>query len=208
MLYIETVKPNAFSLLKELMAMEELNQFQLVGGTSLSLQLGHRMSDDLDLFSTIEFDNEEIIEVLQSKFLNRFELKSTLTNKLGVFSFIDSVKVDICRHKQILIDEIVVIDNIRMWGTKEIAAAKVNAISRRATKKDFWDIDVLLDKYSIDEIAAYYKTKYLPMLAIGVSQIITYFNDAEESENPLCLKNKTWEAVKKSIITKINHQFK
>jgi predicted nucleotidyltransferase component of viral defense system len=208
MLYIETVKPNAFSLLEELMAIDELNQFQLVGGTSLSLQLGHRMSDDLDLFSNIVFDNEEIIEVLQSKFLNRFELKSSFTNKLGIFSFIDSVKVDICRHKEILIDEIVVINNIRMWSTKEIAAAKVNAISRRATKKDFWDMDELLDIYSIDEIAAYYKIKYLPMLTIGVSQIITYFNDAEESENPLCLKNKTWEGVKKSIIKKINHQFK
>ena len=33
------------------MELEELNSFRLVGGTSLSLQIGHRMSVDIDLFT-------------------------------------------------------------------------------------------------------------------------------------------------------------
>jgi hypothetical protein len=57
---------------------------------------------------------------------------------------------------------------------------KGNAISRRATKKDFWDINELLNIFSIDEIASFYQEKYNPMLAIGVARMITYFDDADE----------------------------
>jgi hypothetical protein len=40
------------------MADKELADFYLVGGTSLALQIGHRISVDLDLFSTKDFDND------------------------------------------------------------------------------------------------------------------------------------------------------
>ena len=56
---------------------------------------------------------------------------------------------------------------------------------KRATKKDFWDIDRLLDIYNISEITSFYREKYLPMLAIGVAQMITYFDDAEKSATPV-----------------------
>jgi hypothetical protein len=35
-----------------------LNSFRLVGGTALSLQLGHRKSLDIDLFYDCDFDAE------------------------------------------------------------------------------------------------------------------------------------------------------
>ena len=156
MLYIETVKPDTFSLLKELMLVKEMQHFNLVGGTALSLRLGHRISVDLDLFSHEKFENEKVIEVLKSNFKNRLQLNSTVNNQLGIFCFIDDVKIDICRHNGALIDEVFQIDGIRMWGLKDIAASKVNAISRRATKKDFWDINALLDIYNIEEIASFF----------------------------------------------------
>jgi hypothetical protein len=207
-LHFETIKPGAFSILKELMELPALSPFQLVGGTALSLQLGHRMSDDLDLFSNIPFENEEIITALIQFFGDRYLLTSTLTNKLGIFGFIDEVKIDICRHKEELIGDIKTVDNIRMWSLEDIAASKVNAISRRATKKDFWDIDKLLDIFTIDEITIFYKEKYLPVLAITVAHMITFYTDAEDSATPNCLNGKTWEMVKKSIFKKINNNSK
>ena len=78
----------------------------------------------------------------------------------------------------------------------------------RAKRKDFWDIDEILDHYSLEEIAASYRKKYDPMLAIGVAQILTYFDDAELTDSPVCLKNKTWKTVKTSIAKKINDSFK
>jgi hypothetical protein len=52
MLHLETVFPATWELLKNLMALEELSEFNLAGGTSLSLQIGHRFSVDLDFFGT------------------------------------------------------------------------------------------------------------------------------------------------------------
>ena len=51
MLYWNTVSALLKDSLLLLMQAEELNEFRLVGGTALSLQLGHRMSVDIDLFT-------------------------------------------------------------------------------------------------------------------------------------------------------------
>jgi hypothetical protein len=68
MLHPETVKPLAFSILKQLMEIPELKDFSLVGGTALSLTYGHRKSVDLDLFSNQPFENTVIIAALKKSF--------------------------------------------------------------------------------------------------------------------------------------------
>jgi len=67
MLRTETVTPGTLELLKELMNDEVLNEFFLVGGTALSLQIGHRISIDIDLFSINPFDEDEILARLSEK---------------------------------------------------------------------------------------------------------------------------------------------
>ena len=56
MLHKEVIEPGTLELLKNLQKESELKTFNLVGGTSLALQLGHRKSIDLDLFTDTEFD--------------------------------------------------------------------------------------------------------------------------------------------------------
>ena len=46
------VSPEMLSLTIHLQLLPELNEFYLVGGTALTLQLGHRNSIDIDLFNT------------------------------------------------------------------------------------------------------------------------------------------------------------
>lgn len=53
----QTVTPLLKKVLTQLMSNELFQPFQLVGGTSLSLQLGHRISDDIDLFTDYEYDS-------------------------------------------------------------------------------------------------------------------------------------------------------
>lgn len=55
MLYKETVSPTTWELLVKLMGDQILKDFFLVGGTALSLQIGHRISIDLDLFRGYRF---------------------------------------------------------------------------------------------------------------------------------------------------------
>ena len=51
MLRKETISTELLEVLKSLMEMPILKNHRLVGGTSLALQIGHRISIDIDLFS-------------------------------------------------------------------------------------------------------------------------------------------------------------
>ncbi|WP_228378406.1 MULTISPECIES: nucleotidyl transferase AbiEii/AbiGii toxin family protein [Chryseobacterium] len=55
MLYYNTVNDGLKNSLQILMKSDVFENFRLVGGTSLSLQLGHRISVDIDLFTDAEY---------------------------------------------------------------------------------------------------------------------------------------------------------
>jgi predicted nucleotidyltransferase component of viral defense system len=203
MLRIETVEPHTLSVLKKLMQMPELQGFALVGGTALSLLYGHRMSVDLDLFSNKPFENIEIINALEKTFGSAFDNRSS-NPRFGIFCFVDEVKIDIVRHPHPLIRPQFELEGIRMFSTEDIVAMKVQAILGRAKKKDFWDVAELLKHYSVSDFINFHKEKFTTQnLFITVPQAITYFADADESEDPISLQKQTWENVQKFIGTKV-----
>jgi predicted nucleotidyltransferase component of viral defense system len=190
------------------MALPQLKDFSLVGGTALSLQYGHRISVDLDLFCTEGYEYYSLVESLKKEFGADFkhEEKESI---FGIFCFINSIKVDIINYKHNPIDNLFTEDTIRMYSTKDIAAMKIQAILGRGRKKDFWDLAELLKHYTLEQIIDFYSAKFpSQQLLISVPQAITYFADAEESENPVSLKGQTWETVKKIIQQKVNDYLK
>jgi Nucleotidyl transferase AbiEii toxin, Type IV TA system len=204
MLRLETVESDTFSVLKQLMEMPELKDFSLVGGTALSLLYGHRMSVDLDMFSNKPFDNSDIINALKKEFGDSFIMEEK-PQRFGIFCYINAVKIDIVRFPHPLIRPEVTIDGIRMFSTEDIIAMKVQAILGRGKKKDFWDIAELLNHFPITDFIKFHKEKYATQnLIITVPQAITYFADADESEDPISLKNQTWEGVKDFIQKKVS----
>jgi hypothetical protein len=56
MLQAESVSPKILELIRSLQGRNYLSGFHFVGGTALALLLGHRKSDDIDLFSNFDFD--------------------------------------------------------------------------------------------------------------------------------------------------------
>lgn len=208
MLHTQTVEPHTFSLLKELMQMPSLNHFGLVGGTALSLLYGHRMSEDLDIFSSITFENATIINELKNKFENRFVVEEK-PPRFGIFCFIDNIKVDIIHHPHQQIKPVINMDGIRMFSVEDIIAMKIQAVLGRGKKKDFWDIAELLQHYTITDFIKFHTEKYSTQnLLITVPQAITYFSDAEESEAPVSLKQQNWESVQKIISKKVSEYLK
>jgi predicted nucleotidyltransferase component of viral defense system len=186
------------------MKIPELDNFYLVGGTALALMYGHRKSVDIDLFSTKPFENAEIIPVLENTFQN-FSYRNS-NNAIGLFCFIGNIKVDFVKHHiHPLIATPSNFDGIRLFHSREIIAMKVMAILKRGVKKDFWDLTELLNHYSIQNCIDAYTKKYpSQQLVISIPNALTYFEDAEESENPISLKGQTWESIKKSIQQKVN----
>ena len=80
MLYKNAVDSSTLDLLIQLQHKEYLKDFFLVGGTALALKIGHRKSIDLDLFSTISFDTNHLLENLSADF--PFKLFFSATNTL------------------------------------------------------------------------------------------------------------------------------
>lgn len=190
------------------MTIPVIKDFSLVGGTALSLRYGHRTSVDLDLFCHKRIDNAELIQSLQMTFGKAFEYEGG-PSKFGLFCYIDKVKVDIVYYPHIPLAPITVEDSIRMYDSQDIVAMKVQAILGRGKKKDFWDVAELLQHFTIKQFIDLHGQKFpTQMLLISIPQALTYFDEAEESEEPVSLKGQTWDSVKKTISKKVSDYLK
>jgi hypothetical protein len=204
MLHLTTVEPRTFALLKKLMQMPALANCNLVGGTALALKLGHRMSVDLDLFSTTKLDIPELTKVLVNEFGQAYYNENSKIT-FAIFCKIENIKVDIVHYPHEIIEELELVDGLRIYSIKDIAAMKINAILGRGVKKDFYDLAKLLEIFTLKQIIDFHKRKYpSQMLLISIPTAITYFEDAEQDLDPITLfQNQTWDDVKKFIQLKV-----
>lgn len=67
----DVILPETLQLLERLQSDPALDFFFLAGGTALALQIGHRFSVDLDLFTVETFD----VEHLQSHLITNYDLE-------------------------------------------------------------------------------------------------------------------------------------
>jgi Nucleotidyl transferase AbiEii toxin, Type IV TA system len=201
MLFLNTVKSETYELLQKLMQIPELSEFVLVGGTNLSLKFGHRISVDLDLFTDKPFDLDEVFIGIVKTLPQSIKLDQ---RKQTIWLNIDGIKVDIILHEYPYLRPIEVIDNVRFMSVEDIIPMKLEAMATRGVKKDFWDINELLNHYSLPKMIEFYQAKY-PNSDVGhVLLSMTYFVDAEyQKDNPEDLKGTTWEQVKTNMQTTI-----
>lgn len=202
MLYENTVAPATLGLLRELMQMKELKDFALVGGTNLSLRFGHRISEDLDIFANEPYDSEEVALPLQKRYPNEITVVEKRVHT--VLAYIQAVKVDLVLHRYPYLQPVETIDGIRLVSVPDIAAMKLNAITRRGVKKDFFDLAELLDRYTLEEMLQFFTDKYATVDIGFVVRSLTYFVEAEASKDPIMLKKITWDKVKQKINSAVN----
>lgn len=183
--------------------MPELGNGLLFGGTGLSLYCGHRVSIDLDIFTTEPFKETELIEALVTEFGDSFEYEQT-HNVTALFSFISDIKVDVVHYPHPLLQQPTAQDGLRLISMQDIAAMKVNAVLGRGQKKDFYDICELLNHYSLQDMFHFYQTKYpSQMLLVSLPQALVYFDDADESEDPISLNGTSWDDVKAKLRSEV-----
>lgn len=197
MLSIQTVQPDTLELLKAISAQPEVKELRLVGGTALALQYGHRQSVDLDFFGKLPEDKDELIDVVRRvgdvTVLNR--------SKIILQMVVNQVKVDFVDYSRYpWIDEPILGDGFVLASDKDIAAMKINAIMGRGTRKDFIDLYVLLQHYSLTQIMDFYRQKYPEFSKYRALLSMTYFDDAEMQDMPLMFIKTPWESMKTSII--------
>ena len=195
MLHIQSVRPATLDLLKKLMNADFLSDFILVGGTALALQIGHRISYDLDLFTSYNFDPK----ILAAKLREIIDLQISGEAENTLNALIAEVPVDFIRYDYPLIGKIVSNEGIRMASKEDIVCMKLSAIASRGSKKDFYDIFFLLNDYSLDEMFGFYERKYQSGERFHLLKSLVYFDDAEDDPEPIQLIPVEWKTIRKKL---------
>lgn len=198
MLFYKTIAPATLELLTGLQEIQGLKTTRLVGGTSLALQMGHRISVDLDLFAhDLQEDFLSVIAAITKKGYT-IEIRKQSSNML--VCMINGVKVDIVNYPYHWLEKEIRQNNIILAAEKDIAAMKLSAITNRGTKKDFIDLFYLLRKFTLKQMLDFYTDKYPGASAFMVIKSLTWFEDAD-LEIPPVLFDQTirWEEMKNTI---------
>ncbi len=198
MLQLNAVPAGTMDILEFLANQPFLKDFYLVGGTSLALQIGHRLSIDLDFFSSQKKNITEIENELL--FLDGFKLNAK--NNYSIFGEYNGVKVDILNYPYQFISEPILHNGITLCNKEDICAMKLKTSMNRGAKKDFYDIYFLLQEYSLAHMFELFVKKYHNIEPNAIIRSLTYFEDANKHENPVLLKEKelTWDTVQETII--------
>jgi len=176
-----------------------LRGWVLAGGTGLGLQLGHRVSDDLDLFRGDVEDVRHLHEGLRR--LGPYETLQDYAHTLTVL--IDGTKMSFFKLDAPWLYETVPYRDFSIADIRDIALMKLMEIHNRGSRKDFIDLytvlqgDLLLqdyftllpEKYDISRINLYQTLKSL-----------NYFQDAEREPMPVMLVPFRWEECKAFFI--------
>ncbi len=206
MLQYAAIDKGTLELLKSLMQVNFLSDFNLVGGTALALQIGHRISIDLDLFTDKTFDPSEIRTLLENDYTlqNVVESKNGLTQQIEFPKLSGNfIKVDIVKYPYRLLKQAVVIDGIRMLSIEDIIPMKLSAVSNRGSRKDFYDIFFLLKDYTLHDMISLFEQKFPNYNSFYVTKSLIYFEDAEKEPDPKVLADVSWDEVKKYIQAKV-----
>lgn len=199
MLQKQTVVPELMELLKKIMSEKMFSDFNLVGGTALALQIGHRNSVDLYLFGNQEIDHDLFIRLLNN--FGNAEVSKSSKNIL--ITEVAGIKVDFVNYQYTLLEKPIEIDGIRMVSKKDIAAMKLNAITGRGSKKDFIDLFFLLNEFSLKEMMGFYNQKYFDGSEFLLYKSLNYFEEADSQPEPKMYKEFNWQACKQKILEEV-----
>lgn len=198
MLCKNTIESGSLELLIKLQGTDLLKDFHLAGGTSLALQIGHRISIDLDLFSQNDFDTNYLLEQLEQNFGFRLDYAAINTLK----GSINDIKIDFVSHKYPFVKPPLEIEQISIFSIEDIAAMKLNAIAGNGTRsKDFIDIYFILKQFSVNEILEFYRIKYKTRNLMHIVKSLIYFEEINVQDWPVMIieNNLSLAHVKKTI---------
>ncbi|KKS43647.1 MAG: hypothetical protein UV07_C0028G0005 [Candidatus Azambacteria bacterium GW2011_GWB1_42_17] len=200
-MFSQTLLPHTIRGLPKLAAVSTIKKAYLAGGTALALQLGHRISEDLDFFIPLEFKELSLINEL--KHLGNFrEDQQSWQTIIGEF---EGTKFSIFYYPYEIIDPFLTYEGLNVVGKKDIAAMKIHALEDRGTKRDFVDVYFLSKEFSLEQMFEFYDQKYhrLDDHLFHIIKSLNYFADADSTEDktPKMLNGIPWEKTWNSVKT-------
>lgn len=208
-LHYQTVSPVLMDCLHKLMNHHAFKNFYLVGGTSLALQRGHRLSIDIDLFTCVPYGemNTTEIEAALHEMFPYTDRTEELHHSQMVYSMYvgynkeDCIKLDLC-YDDPLIFPLIETNGLRIASEKEIAAMKIQAITQtEQRRKDFWDIHELLESYTLSEMIDWGMKRYpWTVTQESVKDGIERLPHIKDFTEVVCMKGKYWEFIVEDLL--------
>lgn len=183
-----------------------IEDFYLAGGTALALQIGHRVSTDLDWFSTdlrlLAPEREAIrwtLRVASGQALDesgQFEVVSEQDGLL--FTRLLGADVSFVYQHHPLLEPTVPYRGIQLASPTDIGLMKLAAINSRGTRRDFVDLYSLRDIVTLDRLLELTAIKYAdrPSFLPVAARALAYFGDAEPQPMPRLLQPVEWADVR------------
>jgi predicted nucleotidyltransferase component of viral defense system len=203
-MFTKTLLPDTLRAIELISGFPEIKNAYLAGGTALALQLGHRVSVDLDFFTQKEFKEAETAAKLASflEFVPEGTAKGTIWGKVGPTRF------SLFYYKYPLLESTILFKEIHLASLADIAAMKIHAIEDRGTRRDFIDVYFLSQKYTLEEMLGFYQKKYFVLEdhLYSILRALDYFEDAErESQMPRMIVETNWEEIKRYFQKETRH---
>lgn len=201
-MYWSILDNKRIELLRKIVKTISLNNYYMVGGTALSLQLNLRESFDFDFCVPDMFNSDVLISELKS--IGNIEVKQNQKGTVDVL--LDGVQVSFFFYPNNLVDDIVnnnEIPDLKMASILDIAAMKIAAIGGRGAKKDFFDLYNIMKKCNIDTeklASAVIKKFGTNVNYVNMIMGLSYFEDAESEELPKTFVEYDWNTIKKHFI--------
>jgi len=175
--------------------------FYLAGGTALAIRLSHRISIDLDWFTTTAFDDGML--VAQSLRNAGVQLNIEEVSPGTLHGSVKGVRVTFLQYQYPFIKPL---DhwsemNCDLASLADLACMKLSAIAQRGARKDFCDLYALGTRhFSLQEMLAFYQKKFSIHDIGSVLYGLVYFDDAELERMPKMLLNVSWKEIKSTIV--------
>lgn len=203
-IYWHTVTADMRAVLSEFSRSPIGAKFYLAGGTALSLQLGHRLSVDLDFFSASE-DIPTIRPALE-KALAPFHPVLADSAWGNLVYLVQNIRAGFYGYGYDLVAPLVeppippqtAGQSARLAAIEDIALMKLDALLARAARKDFYDLYFICQKMPLRRILDLAPQKYPSTRDFETQTVkrLVYFTNAEEEPDPQMLSALTWEQVK------------
>lgn len=119
-----------------------LENFYLVGGTALALQIGHRLSVDFDFFCYDPLPTNLLAKV--KRLFKEHSIIVTYRSSEQLNLLIHDIKITFFQYEYPVLDPLISYQAVSIASIAEIAAMKAFSIGRRLSYKDYIDWYFLL----------------------------------------------------------------
>jgi len=202
-MFLHTLPANARHILKQLGQEPLVRPFYLAGGSAAALHLGHRISVDLDFFTTQDhYKAEPLIQRLQTigHLQVRQQSRGSLVGRL------DDIRISFFIYPYPLLAAPADLYGIQIAHLLDIALMKLVAIGQRGKRRDFVDLYFICQRgYALDELLRQAPEKYQAVSypSYHLLRALAYFADAEQDEPPQMLVPFNWTETRRFFEDKV-----